>query len=281
MTVIQKFSSIFFFFLSFTVKFSPMAPRPVTSESQGYILTSLCSAMGLFVLLCSLCTLCKKRKKRRMRNVCPGGVALVDVTLLRQTQLRSLSKSDTKLHEIKRPRPGDPQLRPVSMDPLYHPPQWPNSTPTEDATYSNLNYNPKNSLYECVGSWTDREPPLSDSQVNVVTAEYACVRKVKKATKQRAQDTKEDKKTQFPPSSQEPCLPSRPADLNLEDMYSKVQKKKRPTGTEGTEELTKACNKDIIHPVHPISEPDENFYESISDMSSHHTNYNTASDTYA
>ncbi|XP_071966953.1 lck-interacting transmembrane adapter 1 [Engystomops pustulosus] len=261
---------------------SPMAPRFVISDSQELILTSLCSAVGLILLLCSLCTLCKKRKKRRMRNVCSGGVALVDVTLLRQTQLRSLSKSDTKLHEIKRPRPGDPQLRPVSMDPLYHLPQRPamNASSREDATYSNLNYNPKNSLYECVGSRADREPSLSESQVNIVTAEYACVRKVKKAANPRSQHITEDK-SQLPPPSLEPCIPSRPADLNLEEMYSKVQKKKRLLGTEITEGLIKASNEDLLHPGSPICEPDENLYETISEMSSHQTNYSPAYDTYA
>ncbi|XP_075701475.1 lck-interacting transmembrane adapter 1 [Rhinoderma darwinii] len=257
-----------------------MAPGPATSESRGHILTSLCSAMGLFLLLCSLCTLCKKRKKRRMRNVCASGVALVDVTLLRQTQLRSLSKSDTKLHEIRRPRPGDPQLRPVSMDPLYHPPQWPKPNPSaaEDATYSNLSYNPKTSLYECVGSRGDMEPALSELQVNVVTAEYACVRKVKKAANQGPQDTREEEKVQPPPSSGEPC---RPADLTLEDMYSKVHKKKKPTVTESTEGLTQTRNEVVARPEIPIHHPEENLYESISDVNSHHTNCGTAADPYA
>ncbi|CAN2389928.1 Lck-interacting transmembrane adapter 1 [Pristimantis euphronides] len=260
-----------------------MAPRLVTSTSQGHILTPLCSAMGLLLLLCSLCTLCKKRKKRRMRKVCSSGVALVDVTLLRQTQLRSLSKSDTKLHEIKRQQPRDLQLRPVSMDPLYHLPQrpMPNMPSTEDATYSNLNYNPKNSLYECVGSGADKEPSLNESQVNVVTAEYACVRKVKKAANQKAQDAREEEKTPTLATSQDPCLPSRPANLRLEDMYSKVQKKKKPVGTESTEGLIRMSHEDVVHPELPIYHPEENLYESISDMSSHHTNCSTASDSTA
>ncbi|XP_066442969.1 lck-interacting transmembrane adapter 1 [Eleutherodactylus coqui] len=259
-----------------------MAPSLVTSASRGQVLTPLCSAMGLLLLLCSLCTLCKKRKKRRMRNVCPGGVAVVDVTLLRQTQLRSLSKSDTKLHEIKRPRPRNSQLRPASMDPLYHPPHWPlpNTPSTEDATYSNLNYNPKNSLYECVGSRADEEPSLSESKVNIVTAEYACVRKMKKAVNQRTQDTTEEDTSPSPASSQEPCLPSRLADLTLEDMYSKVQKKKKPAGAESTEGLMQTCN-DAVNPELSVGRSEENLYESISDMSSHHTNYNSASDSYA
>ncbi|XP_073436918.1 lck-interacting transmembrane adapter 1 [Dendrobates tinctorius] len=260
-----------------------MAPSLVTSASEGHILAPLCSAMGLFLLLCSLCMFCKKRKKRRMRTACSGGVALVDVTLLRQTQLRSLSKSDTKLHEIKRPRLEDLQLRPVSMDPLYHTPRWPtpNASSTEDATYSNLNYNPKHSLYECVGSRVDMESSLSEPQVNVVTAEYACVRKVKKAANQRAPDTREEEKTQSAASSGEPCLPSRSADLTLEDMYSKVQKKKKVGETQCTEGLIKTCKEEVVRSVTPINQPEENLYESISDMSSHHTNCSTASEVYA
>ncbi|KAM4032972.1 lck-interacting transmembrane adapter 1 isoform 1-T2 [Anomaloglossus baeobatrachus] len=259
-----------------------MAPSLVTSESEGHILAPLCSAIGL-LLFCSLCMFCKKRKKRRMRTVCSTGVALVDVTLLRQTQLRSLSKSDTKLHEIKRPRPEDLQLRPVSMDPLYHTPKWPipDATSAEDATYSNLNYNPKNSLYECVGSRADMESSLSEPQVNVVTAEYACVRKVKKAGHQRTPDSREEEKPQPPASSGEPCLPSRPADLTLEDMYSKVQKKKKVTEAENTEGLTKTCKEEVILSELPTNQPEENLYESISDMSSHHTNCSTASEIYA
>ncbi|CAJ0931187.1 unnamed protein product, partial [Ranitomeya imitator] len=268
----------------YQVKVAIMAPRLVTSESEGHILTPLCSAMALFLLLCSLCMFCKKRKKRRMRTAYSGGVALVDVTLLRQTQLRSLSKSDTKLHEIKRPRPEDLHLRPVSMDPLYHPPRWPtpNASSNEDATYSNLNYNPKNSLYECVGSRADMESSISEPQVNVVTAEYACVRKVKKAANQRAPDTREEEKTQPAASSGEPCLPSRSADLTLEDMYSKVQKKMKVRETESTEGLIKTCNEEeVVHSETPINQPEENLYESISDMSSHHTNCSTASEVYA
>ncbi|XP_069808923.1 lck-interacting transmembrane adapter 1 [Dendropsophus ebraccatus] len=260
-----------------------MAPGVVIAESRSHILTPLCSAMGLLLLLCSLCALCKKRKRRRRRTVCSGGVALVDVTLLRQTQLRSLSKSDTKLHEIKRPRPENQHLRPVSMDPLYHSPQWsiPNAPSTEDATYSNLNYNPKNSLYECVGPRADKDPSLSEPKVNVVTAEYACVRKVKKAANQRPPEPQEEERTPPPAPSPEPCLPSRPDNLNLEDMYSKVQKKKRPPGAESTEGLIQTCNQDGVHPEQPGCQPEENLYESISDMSSHHTNYSTASESYA
>ncbi|XP_018429185.1 PREDICTED: lck-interacting transmembrane adapter 1, partial [Nanorana parkeri] len=194
-----------------------MAPRPVISSPSGHILPALFSALGLFLLLCGLCALCKRRRKRRLRNVRPNGVALVDVTLLRQTQLRSLSKSDTRLHEIKRPRLHDPQLRPVSMDPLYHSPNWQCAAAEEDATYSNLTYTPaplKTSLYECVGSRTEIESVPSVSQEDEVTAEYAVVCKIKKGVSSGVQESRKEKKTQPQRASEEPILPHRPDDLD-------------------------------------------------------------------
>ncbi|XP_063815237.1 lck-interacting transmembrane adapter 1 isoform X2 [Pseudophryne corroboree] len=207
-----------------------------------------------------------------MRNICSSGVALVDVTLLRQTQLRSLSKSDTKLHEIQRPRPGDSHLRPVSMDQLYHSPQWqvqiaPNG---DDATYSNLNYNPQppqNSLYECVGSREEMESSLSESQVNAVTAEYACVRKVKKGGNQVAQEPR-DEKISSPPS-EGICLPNRPEGFRLEDMYSKVHKKKKQVGRENTQGSINMRPECILKPKFPTLQPEENLYESICEMNNH------------
>ncbi|MEE6520848.1 hypothetical protein FKM82_018791, partial [Ascaphus truei] len=84
-----------------------MPPGLVQSVAEGHMLPLFCAVLVLLLLLSSLCTLCRRRRKRKRRNVCPSGVALVDVSLLRQTQLRSLSKSDTKLHEIQRPRLGE------------------------------------------------------------------------------------------------------------------------------------------------------------------------------
>ncbi|XP_075032728.1 lck-interacting transmembrane adapter 1 isoform X2 [Mixophyes fleayi] len=250
-----------------------MAPGPVTRVSPDHILP-ICSALGLFLLLCGLCTLCKRRKKRKMRNVCSRGVALVDVTLLRQTQLRSLSKSDTKLHEIQRPRPGDAQLRPVSMDPLYHSSQWrlQNAPTGDDATYSNLNYNPqplKISLYESVGSREEMECSRSECEVSAVTAEYACVRKVKKGGNRGALEAKKEEKIHSTPPTEDPCLPNRPDELRLEEMYSKVNKKKKPAGREKTQGSINMGAKCISHPGFPTLQPEENLYESICEMNSH------------
>ncbi|XP_072270438.1 lck-interacting transmembrane adapter 1 isoform X2 [Pyxicephalus adspersus] len=268
-----------------------MVPRPVTSLPTDHILPAICSALGLFLLLCGLCALCKRRKRRRRRNVCTNGVALVDVTLLRQTQLRSLSKSDTKLHEIKRSRLEDPQLRPVSMDPLYHSPNWqlPVITTEEDVTYSNLNYTPaplKSSLYECVGSRGEMENVQSGA--DVVTAEYAVVCKIKKGVKTGHQESRKVEKTQR--TLEEPILPHRPDDLEIEEMYSKVNKKKKTVKddprvmtnpvfeplpppkkaavNENTQSSINAGFERLPLPAYPLPQPEENFYESICEMSS-------------
>ncbi|XP_040187392.1 lck-interacting transmembrane adapter 1 [Rana temporaria] len=276
-----------------------MAPGPVTRPPSDPTIPALCSALGLFLLLCGLCALCKrrrKRRKRRMRNVHPNGVALVDVTLLRQTQLRSLSKSDTKLHEIKKPRFGDHQLRPVSMDPLYHSPNWqlPAATEEEDATYSNLNYTPEpltTSLYESVGSRAEMDATPSESRADEVTDEYAVVFKMKKGLNTGVQQSRKEKDSQTQKPSEEPILPHRPDDLEIEAMYSKVNKKKKtvrddprvspnpafepppPMKMAAVNEIAQGSLNAVLEspplPAHPPPHPEENLYESICEMSSH------------
>ncbi|XP_073463476.1 lck-interacting transmembrane adapter 1 [Aquarana catesbeiana] len=274
-----------------------MAPGPVTPSPSDHILPALCSALGLFLLLCGLCALCKRRRKRRkriMRNLHPNGVALVDVTLLRQTQLRSLSKSDTKLHEIKKPRFGDHQLRPVSMDPLYHSSNWQLPAATdEDATYSNLNYTPeplRTSLYECVGSRSEMDTVPSESPADEVTAEYAVVRKVKKGLNTGVQQSRKEKDSQTQKPSEEPILPHRPDDLEIEAMYSKVNKKKTirddprvspnpafqqlpPMKMSAVNETAQGSLNAVFEssplPANPPVHPEENLYESICEMSSY------------
>ncbi|KAM5135813.1 lck-interacting transmembrane adapter 1 [Mantella aurantiaca] len=269
-----------------------MAPRgPVTPPPSDHILPALCSALALLLLLCGLCALCKRRRKRRIRNVRPNGVALVDVTLLRQTQLRSLSKSDTRLHEIKNPRLRDPQLRPVSMDPLYSAPNWqhPASTTKEDATYSNLSYTPaplNTSLYKCVGSRTEMENTPSEPQADEVTAEYATVCKIKKGVSAGAQESRRREKTQTQRPAEEPILPHRPDNLELDEMYSKVNKKKKTVRddprvsalpalaekslvNESAEGSVMECLPQPVNPPSLPSSPEENLYESICEMSSH------------
>ncbi|KAM4691151.1 lck-interacting transmembrane adapter 1 [Rhinophrynus dorsalis] len=266
-----------------------MAPAPVQSISSAHFLPPLCSGLGLLLLLCTLCTFCKRRrkKKRTIRNLCPSGVALVDVSLLRQTQLRSLSKSDTKLHEIQRPRQGDPHLRPVSMDPMYPPVRWkiPCDPTGNDTTYCNLSFDPQPppcALYESVNLGSELGSPAVASHLHCgALEEYAFVRKVKKGGHRGEQDHNRDQNLEFSPPS-DPSLVDRPDGQKLEEMYSKVCKKKRATPAEiqkgaADSKLQAAENPSAQRCTStentapkgiPSLQQEENFYESICEMSS-------------
>ncbi|CAM4640358.1 unnamed protein product [Lepidochelys olivacea] len=147
--------------------------------------------LGVLVFLSALCAAC--RRKTRKKVVPPDGVKLVDVSLLRQMQLRSLSKSDTKLHELNRVKHVDEHQRPASMDFLYPSgsledgegaahsssfsillhrelPQIPHSNPSADAlspdqTYSNLFFSAPlkpapEALYECAAVTQEGPQPM-------------------------------------------------------------------------------------------------------------------------
>ncbi|NXJ08922.1 LIME1 protein, partial [Odontophorus gujanensis] len=161
--------------------------------------------LGGLVYLCTLCAACQRHGRRK--KIPPDGVKLVDESLLRQTQLRSLSKSDTRLHELYRLKARDSNQRPASLDfppssllpdslhssVLLHRqlPQIPGpEPPAPDQTYSNLLFapahrSPPDTLYECLAVGEDDAPtatgtPVSPPWVGQGAADYACVRKVKK-----------------------------------------------------------------------------------------------------
>ncbi|XP_053557973.1 lck-interacting transmembrane adapter 1 isoform X2 [Bombina bombina] len=211
-----------------------------------------------------------------MQNNYPAGVALVDVSLLRQTQLRSLSKSDTKLHELQRNRPGDHHLRPVSMDPMHISYRWqiPCAPTTTDATYSNISINvksPQCTLYESVGSQAEIEDLQVPNPENIVTDEYACVKKVKKLGQKEAQSNNQVGNSLAPPP--EPCPVGKPEELRIEDMYSKVKKKKRLVeSVENTTESSQVPHLKRIeqssHWLESAPQLEENVYESICEMTS-------------
>ncbi|KAM6298677.1 lck-interacting transmembrane adapter 1 [Aegotheles albertisi] len=171
--------------------------------------------LGVLVYLSTLCAACRRRGRKK---VPPDGVKLVDESLLRQTQLRSLSKSDTKLHELHRLRAGDAAQRPASLDfpcaaspttasphgsgasvlphrelPRIPVPEPPGAPPAPDQTYSNLLFPPPrkplpDSVYECLaGGGEDAPVPPAPAGTRVSpprarhgVPDYACVRKVKK-----------------------------------------------------------------------------------------------------
>lgn len=167
--------------------------------------------LGVLVYLGALCAAC--RRKGRKKKVPPDGVKLVDESLLRQTQLRSLSKSDTKLHELYRVKARDDAQRPASLDftcptaptagadpqhgasILLHRelPQIPvPEPPVPDQTYSNLLFTPRrrpapDTVYECV-AMAGEDTPVSPPRAAHGAADYACVRKAKKGVPMEAQD---------------------------------------------------------------------------------------------
>ncbi|KAM6120880.1 lck-interacting transmembrane adapter 1 [Phoenicopterus ruber ruber] len=179
--------------------------------------------LGVLVYLGALCAAC--RRKGRKTKVPLDGVKLVDESLLRQTQLRSLSKSDTKLHELYRVKARDETQRPASLDfpcpaagtdslhssglsvllhrelPQIPVPEPPAASPAPDQTYSNLLFTPlrkpvPDTVYEClaVGGEDAPVPPaptgtqVSPPRAGHGAADYACVRKVKKTVPAEVQD---------------------------------------------------------------------------------------------
>ncbi|NXL93127.1 LIME1 protein, partial [Alectura lathami] len=166
--------------------------------------------LGGLVYLGTLCAACRRHGRRK--KVPPDSVKLVDESLLRQTQLRSLSKSDTRLHELYRVKPRDGNQRPASLNflPTSSPsgPDSPHSSsvsvllhrqlpqipvpepPAPDQTYSNLLFAPPrrpapDTVYECLAEGGDNVPAAtgttaSPPRVGRRAADYACVRKGKR-----------------------------------------------------------------------------------------------------
>ncbi|XP_036603955.1 lck-interacting transmembrane adapter 1 [Trichosurus vulpecula] len=155
------------------------------------------SCLALVLMLCALCTTCHRKGKRRQQS----GLKLVDVSLLRQTQLRSLSKSDSKLHELNRDPRNSKAQRPTSIDLLY--PRWPGgfradiqmTTVPPVFLHRELPQPPLASDSLALGSTysnvrlaaAPRAPPKSqrgEEQLRIseklAVAEYACIQKNKK-----------------------------------------------------------------------------------------------------
>ncbi|XP_056210349.1 lck-interacting transmembrane adapter 1 [Falco biarmicus] len=192
----------------------------------GTPLLPACSALlllGILIYLGALCAACRRRGRKK--NVPPDGVKLVDESLLRQTQLRSLSKSDTKLHELYRVKARGDGQRPASLDfpsptappsstdsphssgisvllhrelPQIPVPEPPAASPAPDQTYSNLLFAPRckpvpDTVYECLAVGGEDAPVPTGTQVSPPraghgAADYACVHKVKKTVPVEVQD---------------------------------------------------------------------------------------------
>uniref|UniRef100_A0A8I6AG03 Lck interacting transmembrane adaptor 1 n=1 Tax=Rattus norvegicus TaxID=10116 RepID=A0A8I6AG03_RAT len=57
---------------------------------------------SLLLWLWALCTACHRKRAQRQQTGLQGSLMPVEVPLLRQAHLCSLSKSDTRLHELHR-----------------------------------------------------------------------------------------------------------------------------------------------------------------------------------
>ncbi|XP_051488711.1 lck-interacting transmembrane adapter 1 [Apus apus] len=257
--------------------------------------------LGLLVYLGALCAAC--RRKSRKKKVPPDGVKLVDESLLRQTQLRSLSKSDTKLHELYRVKARDDTQRPASLDfpcpaaPAAAPaassgtsvllhrelPRIPvPEPPAPEQTYSNLLFPPlrkpvPDSVYEClaVGGEDAPLPPtpavtqLSPPRAGHGAADYACVRKVKKTVPAEAQDGAAAGAPAAPPCWDGAGYAPR---AKLEDMYSTVCKATKKKSQVPTREVGAGWPPSCREEGAPAScwspeaqAPPDPCYESISD----------------
>nr|XP_023652440.1 uncharacterized protein LOC111835905 [Paramormyrops kingsleyae] len=210
------------------------------------------SAFVVTILIVLLCVGCQRKGKSN--NVPTEGAKhrIMDMSRLRQSKLRSISKSDTKLHQMNKPNcngKSASKSRPASMDLLLLPsrrrrsnsdlrsgpvrqlPQIPagGSGDEREHTYSEVGQRsspargcPDDALYEMVGGRageTDTPappvpantpaphspehtegmddmtvaigvevPPVPGPGPDPVTAEYACVRKVRKPDKPQRKD---------------------------------------------------------------------------------------------
>ncbi|XP_025897782.1 lck-interacting transmembrane adapter 1 [Nothoprocta perdicaria] len=218
--------------------------------------------LGALLYLGALCAACRRKARKQQP---PGdAVRLVDKALLQRAQLRSLSRSDTRLHELLRVRPEGQGARPASAELLQAPgaagsemlqralPQPPRARPPEQP-YDNLPAAP----VRCPAA-PARPPVLAPA-----TADYACVRKAPRAAPRDG-------------PAQEPRA-------KVEDMYSTVCKGGRgrapaaaaaPGPARAREAAAEPCYACIAEPHYEAVDgawsrardaprPPENLYESV------------------
>ncbi|KAL4655336.1 hypothetical protein GN956_G5178 [Arapaima gigas] len=195
---------------------------PESSVSKVLLLGAIAAASAFVVtiLIVLLCVGCHRKGRTKNAQLDGERHSLVNMGVLRQSKLRSISKSDTGLHEMSRlgySSNGTAKLRPASMDLLYLHSRRSNSDvrcaqtrllpraptpPAEDSehTYSEVGRRSSpprgldDGLYEVVGgraTTNGKGGTCGDSEVapaavpsmapqDPVTAEYACIRKVRK-----------------------------------------------------------------------------------------------------
>nr|XP_004669518.3 lck-interacting transmembrane adapter 1 isoform X2 [Jaculus jaculus]XP_045012293.1 lck-interacting transmembrane adapter 1 isoform X2 [Jaculus jaculus]XP_045012294.1 lck-interacting transmembrane adapter 1 isoform X2 [Jaculus jaculus]XP_045012295.1 lck-interacting transmembrane adapter 1 isoform X2 [Jaculus jaculus]XP_045012296.1 lck-interacting transmembrane adapter 1 isoform X2 [Jaculus jaculus] len=207
----------------------PMSLGPPALWVLGYF--------SLILWLLALCTACHRKRTQRQQAGLQDSVMPVKGSLLRPTHLCSLSKSDTRLHELHRGLCHSTAPRPASMD-LLHPhwlemsrgstrlqaapsafpprqlPSVPPTTPATvpstgpEATYSNVGLAaiPRASLAASPVVWAGAQLTISCSRLGP-GAEYACIQK-HKGTDQRHQELHQEN-AEVTPSVQVDILYSR------------------------------------------------------------------------
>ncbi|XP_036038947.1 lck-interacting transmembrane adapter 1 [Onychomys torridus] len=249
---------------------------------------------SLLLWLWALCTACHRKRAQRQQTGLQGSLIPVEMSLLRQTHLCSLSKSDTRLHELHQGPRCSIAPRPASMD-LLHPhwlevsrgstrsqvtpsafpprqlPRAPPAAPatapstSPEATYSNVGLAsiPRASLAASPVVWAGTQLTISCAKLGP-GAEYACIQK-RKETEQGYQELQQKAKV----------IPTTQMDL----LYSRVCKPKRRDPRPDTDQLAPqggravlAFGIDVEYEAITLrgqdmnQDPLENVYESIREM---------------
>lgn len=249
---------------------------------------------SLLLWLWALCTACHRKRAQRQQTGLQGSLVPLETPLLRQTHLCSLSKSDTRLHELHRGPRSSIAPRPASMD-LLHPhwlemsrgstrsqvpnsafpprqlPRAPPAAPatapstSPEATYSNVGLAaiPRASLAASPVVWAGTQLTISCARLGP-GAEYACIQK-HKGTEQSCQELQQKAKV----------IPATQMDV----LYSRVCKPKRRDPRPVTDQLNLQDGRTILPFGSDVEYeainlrgqdmkqgPLENVYESIKEM---------------
>ncbi|XP_075819511.1 lck-interacting transmembrane adapter 1 isoform X3 [Microtus pennsylvanicus] len=230
----------------------PRSPFPVYRMRPPVPLAPLALwVLGCFSLLLwlwALCTACHRKRAQRQQTGLQGSLIPVEMSLLRQAHIRSLSKSDTRLHEL---RPG---LRCSIAWISYIHTGWryPGAAPGLRA-----------SLAASPVVWAGTQLTISCAKLGP-GAEYACIQK-RKETEQGYHELQEKAKV----------IPATQMDL----LYSRVCKPKRRDPRPGTDQPDPQGGRGIVALGSDVEyeaitlrgrdmnqDPLENVYESIREM---------------
>ncbi|XP_006873441.1 PREDICTED: lck-interacting transmembrane adapter 1 [Chrysochloris asiatica] len=261
-----------------------MGPQLPSAPPALWVLAGSMLLLGVWVL----CTACHRKRVSRPQAGLQGAEMLANSSLLRQTHLCSLSKSDTRLHELHRGPQGSRAPRPASMDLLrphwlegyrgtlrlpevpppspHQEPPWPLPVVPAPApsgletTYSNVGLAalPRASLAASPEVWSGAQLHSGWAMPGLgpVLAEYACVRKLK-GTDECPQE--HHRKTELSPVTQ------------VDSLYSRVNKPKKRDAGSTTEQLdSKGTGSSQAHLQRSPGldhDPQENVYESIQELS--------------